>query len=157
MTIKYFSDKYRFVQEHRRMKLPGFVEKITSNPSYITINYPQSNHWDNIKKSNLIESFLLNFPVPPIIIYETTTFKYKVIDGKQRLRAIVYFYQNHYSLTELKIITDLNSFSYANLPAKIQNILNNSFINYINLMPKWDDDDEKVINFIEVIANRLSI
>jgi len=49
--------------------------------------------WSNQKKSNLIESILLNIPIPQIILAEKKDAKgqYMVIDGNQRLLSITQF------------------------------------------------------------------
>ncbi|MBI5789394.1 MAG: DUF262 domain-containing protein [Candidatus Schekmanbacteria bacterium] len=53
--------------------------------------------WKQVQASKLIESFLLGLPVPPIFLYtERTTKKYLVIDGQQRLRSIVYFFEGYF-------------------------------------------------------------
>lgn len=50
--------------------------------------------WSDSEKSRLIESLMLGFPVPPIILAESKEKKnsYIVIDGKQRLLSIRRFY-----------------------------------------------------------------
>jgi len=49
--------------------------------------------WDASKKSKLIESILLNIPIPQIILAEKSENKgqYLIIDGKQRLLSITQF------------------------------------------------------------------
>lgn len=61
--------------------------------------------WSNEKKSFLIDSVLKNFPMPPIFLHqrindETGVTQYDVIDGKQRLSAIVDFIENRVALPE---------------------------------------------------------
>jgi Protein of unknown function DUF262 len=47
--------------------------------------YQRRFRWDQKRQSTLIESFLMNVPVPPIFLNEDELGKYSVIDGKQRL------------------------------------------------------------------------
>ncbi len=47
--------------------------------------------WDIEKRSRFIESLLLKFPVPPIYLTETGDGSMAVIDGQQRLTAILLF------------------------------------------------------------------
>jgi hypothetical protein len=49
--------------------------------------------WDSAKKSKLIESLLLNVPIPPIYLNEDRYGKYSIIDGKQRISAVYDFLQ----------------------------------------------------------------
>lgn len=47
--------------------------------------------WTNSQKTRLIESFLLNFPVPPIFVYQRTDGIWDVVDGLQRVSTILQF------------------------------------------------------------------
>lgn len=64
---------------------------IDLNPSF-----QRRDAWSDQEKSRLIESLMLGFPVPPIILAESRQKKnsYIVIDGKQRLLSIRRFYSN---------------------------------------------------------------
>jgi len=48
--------------------------------------------WKPTQASRLIESFLLGLPVPSIFVYKEKTQKQLIIDGQQRVRAIVGFF-----------------------------------------------------------------
>ena len=48
--------------------------------------------WTKFQSSKLIESFLLDLPVPPIFLYEESDGKLMVIDGQQRLRSVFCFF-----------------------------------------------------------------
>ena len=47
--------------------------------------------WTDLQKSRLIESFLLNFPVPPIFVYQRIDGVWDVVDGLQRLSTVLHF------------------------------------------------------------------
>ncbi len=51
----------------------------------------QANIWDNKRKSRLIESILLNIPLPSFYFSEDRNGGYAVVDGLQRLCAIFHF------------------------------------------------------------------
>ena len=57
-------------------------------------DFQRRDAWSNQDKSRLIESLILNIPVPPIILAENKNKRnsYIVIDGKQRLLSISRFY-----------------------------------------------------------------
>lgn len=64
----------------------------------------ESNVWSDDKKSFLIDSILKNFPIPAIFmrpIVDTTDGKtrYDIVDGKQRLQAIINFIEGDIALT----------------------------------------------------------
>ena len=79
--------------------------------------------WNNKKKSDLVESFLLGMPVPPIILAEKRNAKgkYLVIDGKQRLLTICQFRSTNSDFNKLqlnekmKVLSKLRNKSYADL------------------------------------------
>ncbi len=78
--------------------------------------------WDPAKKSKLIESLLLNVPIPPIYLNEDKYGKYSIIDGKQRIAAVYDFLRDELPLSGLKIFSDLNGLKFSALPTQIQTI-----------------------------------
>ncbi len=60
-----------------------------------TIIFPkfQRNYvWTMKQASRLIESFIIGLPVPPIFLYADENENLRVIDGRQRLQSIFYFF-----------------------------------------------------------------
>ena len=74
--------------------------------------------WDAQKSSRLIESALLDIPLPVIYLSEGKDGKEYVIDGQQRLTAFFSFIDGQFpdgkdfKLSGLKVITELNKKSY---------------------------------------------
>ncbi|MCZ8090662.1 DUF262 domain-containing protein [Flavobacterium sp.] len=71
------------------------LDKYNFEPDY----QRKSDVWSPSKKSFLIDTILKNFPIPPIFLHqhideETGKTMYDVIDGKQRLGAILSFIKN---------------------------------------------------------------
>lgn len=64
--------------------------------------------WDNARASRLIESLLLNVPIPVVYFAETDDLKYLVIDGHQRILSIVRFLDNQFALSGLRVLGELN-------------------------------------------------
>jgi hypothetical protein len=85
--------------------------------------YQRRFRWDQKRQSTLIESFLMNVPVPPIFLNEDELGKYSVIDGKQRLSAINAFMRGRLKLTGLKIFADINGLTFDDLPLNLQNVI----------------------------------
>jgi hypothetical protein len=56
--------------------------------SYINMHpgYQRRHRWDSKKRSRLIESLLLNIPIPPIFLFESDLNRYEVMDGSQRIQ-----------------------------------------------------------------------
>lgn len=86
--------------------------------------YQRRFRWDDKRKSKLIESFLMNVPIPPIFLNEDDFGKYSVIDGKQRLSSISEFLSGKLYLSDLEIFKDLNKLNFFDLPREFQNSLN---------------------------------
>jgi len=86
--------------------------------------FQRRERWSIDKQSALIESFLMNIPVPPIYLSEEKAGTYTAIDGKQRLRAITDFIKGRFSLRNLESLTVAEGKSYPELPIEIKNALN---------------------------------
>jgi hypothetical protein len=79
--------------------------------------------WKVDRKSRFIESLIVGLPIPQIVLAESKQDrgKFIVLDGKQRLLAIMQFWglgegpNNSYSLTGLTLRGDLKKLSYSNL------------------------------------------
>jgi hypothetical protein len=82
--------------------------------------YQRRRRWDDKKQSKLIESLLMNVPVPPIFLYETELSRYEVMDGQQRLVSIIDFYGNKLELRGLKAWSALNGMTYRELPGRLK-------------------------------------
>ncbi|MGV2388595.1 MAG UNVERIFIED_CONTAM: DUF262 domain-containing protein [Microcystis novacekii LVE1205-3] len=129
---KYEQGERRILLEMNREKLPSFAESL-KKPNYMETRpfYQRRERWDAQKQSRLIESFLMNIPVPPLILYETSYNSYEVMDGQQRITAIENFYNNKLQLTGLDIWPELEGRTYESLPAKIKDGINRRAISTI--------------------------
>lgn len=76
--------------------------------------------WTNILASRLVESILLNVPVPPCYLSQNDDFELDVIDGQQRLFSIYRFMENQFPLTGLEVLTELNGLRFHEIPPKLQ-------------------------------------
>jgi uncharacterized protein with ParB-like and HNH nuclease domain len=65
-------------------------------------SYQRRPRWSPAKQSKLIESLLMNIPIPPIFLYERDLAKYEVMDGQQRLSTIRAFFEDQFKLQGLK-------------------------------------------------------
>ena len=146
INAKYESDINRFVQEHDRIKLPKLVENIKYNPSYMMIDPEWSSSWDEVTKSRLIESLLINIPVVPVVICEKKYKSYEVIDGTERLKTVVDFYSDRLTLTGLEVETDLEGCIYSTLSVKVKEQLNRRSLSLVNCIPMNDDLTESELN-----------
>lgn len=54
-------------------------------------DYQRVFKWSDIQKTRLIESFLLELPIPPIFLYQDENALWEVVDGIQRLSTVFEF------------------------------------------------------------------
>lgn len=60
--------------------------------------------WDYKKQRELVESILMGIPIPIIYLFETIDGTWQVVDGRQRITALLNYYSNIYALKDLKIL-----------------------------------------------------
>jgi len=82
--------------------------------------------WDITKASLLIESLLLDVPIPPVYLAEDEDGTMSVIDGQQRLVSIFSFLNGffpdgkRFALKGIKILRDLNNHQYKDIDVSNQ-------------------------------------
>jgi len=103
--------------------LATLSDLIQTNAIDLSPEYQRRFRWDSVRQSKLIESFLMNVPVPPIFLNEDVYGKYSVIDGKQRLNTIFEFLRGRLQLTGLKIFTDINGLNFDSLPQRLKTVI----------------------------------
>jgi len=96
--------------------------------------------WDNKKASRLIESVLLEVPIPVIYLNEDSESKYSVIDGQQRLKSFIRFLENDLRLNGLNILTELNGKKFQDLPKNVQDKFESSTIRIIEIRKESHPD-----------------
>ena len=138
------------------------ARQLEKGMSDLNPSFQRRDAWSEQEKSRLIESLMLGFPVPPIILAENKQKKnsYLVIDGKQRLLSIRRFYSNvsekelkeknlkekdafkQLKLKGLDILKDFNGKTYSQMQvenAEYINNLDNQSIRTI-VIKNWPDE-----------------
>ncbi|MFJ3764935.1 DUF262 domain-containing protein [Streptomyces sp. NPDC090082] len=103
--------------------LRSLTDLVKNKQIDLSPNYQRRNRWKDDRKSQLIESFLMNVPIPNIFLNEDAYGHYSVIDGKQRLTAISDFLFGRFALTGLTVFREANGLRFDELPATLQTIL----------------------------------
>lgn len=117
------------------------------------------------KSSAIIESILLGIKLPPLYVYKRENGVSEVVDGQQRLLSILGFTgesfldengkqvkseKNEYALTKLKILEDLNTKTYADLPVDLQNRILDFPLSLIAIEEKFNKNFDPVDLFIRL-------
>lgn len=153
---KYEIGEARIVTEQGAIKLP-LVKGVFINGKYDRKPiYQRRITWDNKKRSRLIESFIMNIPVPPIFIYEVEYGKYEVMDGLQRISAIMDFYDNEYALEGLTEWPELNTKKYSELPKKIKEGIDRRQISVVSLLKESAKSQEQEQRMKRMVFERLN-
>lgn len=101
------------------------VSMINSGKIVLEVPFQRKYVWKEDKASQLIESIVMNVPIPPIYFAEEENGKWLVVDGLQRLISLKTYFENEYGLKKLDILKDLGSFKYKDLPPKAKDLLDN--------------------------------
>jgi hypothetical protein len=157
INIKYGSRELRIVTESNREQLPNFVEAL-KRPGWMKLrpSYQRRPRWDRERQSRLIESFIMNIPVPPLFVYESDLAKYEVMDGQQRITAVLEFYTNIYPLEGLQQWPELNGRIYDKLPSEIRKGLDRRSISYIVLLKESASTSEEETLLRQQVFERLN-
>ena len=90
-------------------------EGLILNPSF-----QRKDVWKRKQRSELVESILMGIPIPIIYLFETAEGRKQVVDGRQRITAIIDFLNNEFPLKDLKILHELNGLRFSDLDKKLQ-------------------------------------
>jgi uncharacterized protein with ParB-like and HNH nuclease domain len=96
--------------------------------------------WTSKAASRLIESFLIDLPVPVIYLARDAQGTYEVIDGLQRLTSVFKFFDGDLKLTGLEIRSELNGKTFKALDRPLQNKLRDVTIRTFELAPNTSKD-----------------
>ena len=117
------------------------AQDIDLNPDYQRNYVWGANDEKEHKCSRLIESLLLNIPIPVIYFAEQAeTLKYEVIDGQQRLYTFYRFLNDEFALNALKLRDDVNGKKYSELEQKDRDEIRKRSIRAIVILNESDEE-----------------
>ena len=112
----------RVITQPLDLSVQTLLEQWT-NKQLVLPNIQREYVWDNAKASRLIESLLLNIPIPVLYFAETEEAKYEIFDGHQRVRSIVNYLNGLYALTGLNVLREYRGLRNSELPEREQRFL----------------------------------
>lgn len=157
IEAKYDAKAERIVTETNREKLQNFYESL-SRPNYMDPrpSYQRRQRWNDVRQSQLIESFLINIPIPPLFVYETKPNVYEVMDGQQRITAIKAFYSNELVLSGLERWPELNGRTYSKLPDRIRSGIDRRSISWITVLNESSESEDDAFSIKQLVFERLN-
>jgi hypothetical protein len=94
-------------------------------------SFQRSFVWTRPQMDRFIESLLLGFPVPGIMLVQQSDKRYLVLDGQQRLRTLQAFYSGMHRKREFSlenVAEEFKGLTYKKLEPEQKRTLDNSFI-----------------------------
>ncbi len=129
----------RLVVQTADLPLGTLADMVESGAIDLQPGFQRRERWSIDKQAALIESFLLNVPVPPVYLAEEDDGTYTAIDGKQRLRAIADYIYGRLTLKNLERLTEAEGVLFSQLPLDIQNSLRlRPFLRVVTLLKQTD-------------------
>ncbi|WP_313355679.1 DUF262 domain-containing protein [Microbacterium sp.] len=107
------------------------VGEIESGGIRLDVEYQRKYVWDDGKASRLIESLLLNVPIPVVYVAEDEDFSFEVIDGLQRLTTLRRYLADEFALTGVTVLEEIRGKRYSELAPRDQRRLSNRTIRCI--------------------------
>lgn len=138
---------YEIPQEVRKITTQAYdksvsdiVRMIEDKDIRLDPDYQRNYVWDNKKASMLIESIILNVPIPVIYVSQEDDDTWSVIDGLQRLYSLRRFFEGKFKLSGLEILSELNKQDINTLNPKALRMLRNGLLRVI--MITHDSNEE---------------
>ena len=153
---KYLKGEVRIITEQARYPLETITNLINSGRYILRPEFQRRHRWDVVKQSRLIESFIINIPIPPIFLYERDFSVYEVMDGLQRITAINDFYENRYALTGLTEWPELNGMTYRQLPLQVKRGIDRRYLSSIILLKETAKEESEAEKMKQMVFERIN-
>lgn len=88
------------------MPIKQFYDMFQTGDLNLEPDFQRKDVWDKGKASRLVESVLMDVPIPVIYLAEESDGVMTVIDGKQRLSSLIKFLRGDFALRGLKIVEE---------------------------------------------------
>ena len=130
----------RVVTQPYDLSIQTLVEQIDDKTLVLAADFQRNYVWDNAKASRLIESLLLNIPIPVCYFAEDETGTYEVVDGHQRLNSIWRFVKGDFPLRGISELRDYQGHRFLKLSSTVQRDLQRRTIRCVVISRESDPD-----------------
>ncbi|MDI3100499.1 DUF262 domain-containing protein [Streptomyces sp. AN-3] len=147
---------FRIVTEQARYQVAQIPDLVGSAEWNLNPDFQRRHRWDIPKRSRLIESIMLNVPIPPIFLYEAELSQFEVMDGLQRLTAISEFYKDSYELQDLEYFPDLNGKSFSSIDDVTRRIIGRRYLSAVILLHETGKTPEEADLLKQLVFERIN-
>ena len=126
------AEKRKLNTETYDFTVSTIVEYINNNHIYIPM-FQRSYVWNRAQASRLIESLIIQCPIPVVYLSQNSDETLSVIDGNQRLTSIELYLNDEFPLSGLASYPELDGFKFSELDPRFQRHINNRTIRCITI------------------------
>lgn len=139
---KPFLDSSKIAITPRTLSVEAVVKKIKYEEINLDTEFQRKRSlWKNDVKSQLIESFMVQLPIPPMYFDGKREDSWLVIDGLQRLCTLKEFVLDQsFVLSDLEYLTDYNGCTFNALPRIYQRRIEEAQIAFYLVLPGTPSD-----------------
>lgn len=101
--------------DNKDLTLSNIRDMVDENDLILNPDYQRDYVYDDKRASRLVESILMEIPIPVIYLSKEDDGTYSVIDGQQRITSLVRFIKNEFSLRGLDVLNSFNNLKYKDL------------------------------------------
>lgn len=112
----------------RQLSLDTLMKRVREGRLDLFPDFQRSVVWKQAARSRLIESLLIRIPLPAFYMDATDEDHWVVVDGQQRLSALMDFASNAMRLRNLEFLTQFHGFTYSELPRNFQRRIEESVV-----------------------------
>lgn len=124
---KYEQQMRELVTQRLDIPVPSLTEMLDHKRLDLQPDFQRRSRWNDQQRSRLIESIIMNVPIPPVFLGEDKYGQYVVLDGRQRLTAIDNFIRQRYALEGLDVWEELNGKTFNEL-GRVRDFIMRRFI-----------------------------
>lgn len=110
------------------------LETLLRDKRIVVPEFQRKYVWTRTQASKLIESLVIQCPIPVIYLDQEDDGTLKVVDGNQRLMSIKLFLENGFKLRGLTAFPDFNGLAFRDLDPRIRSHIENRTIRCITIL-----------------------
>lgn len=110
------------------------IETLLREEKILVPDFQRNYVWTRVQASRLIESLIIQCPIPVVYLDQEDDGTLKVIDGNQRLMSIKLFMENGFKLRGLAAFPDLNGLLFRELDSRFRSHIENRTIRCITIL-----------------------